>query len=199
MFAEAIMQTVLQENKNSSKIEGKPLPMNGGVQDILIAAFLSSIESFLIASRSTPIEQLFSSLRKVTALATGILEDVEAYVQRLQKEFDLLTLRTLRKRADVDILYSLRERIETSLKNLRALSTLLASSPENPQYIDLLDGASSELVITVAQVAHTISIRMATNVEKDTLAKKLDASNALLPYNVMDDSPSVSNSSVKEL
>ncbi|PPQ72071.1 hypothetical protein CVT26_006706 [Gymnopilus dilepis] len=164
--------------------------MNGGVQDILIAAFLSSIESFLIASRSTSMEQLFSSLIKVTALATGILEDVEAYVQRLQKEFDLLTLRTLRKRADVDILYSLRERIETSLKNLRALSTLLASSPENPQYTDLLDEASSELVNTVAQVAHTITIRMATKAERDTLAKKLNASNALLPYSIMGVSPS---------
>ena len=138
-------------------------------------------------------------MRKVTALATGILEDVEAYVQRLQKEFDLLTLRTLRKRADVDILYSLRERIETSLKNLRALSTLLASSPENPQYTDLLDEASSELVNTVAQVAHTITIRTATKAERDTLAKKLNASNALLPYNIVGVSPSVSNSSVEEL
>ncbi|GJJ08537.1 hypothetical protein Clacol_002755 [Clathrus columnatus] len=137
-----------------------PVTSAGGLIDIHVTAFLSSIDLLLAAGRSPMPSRVYAPMKAVINAVHAILEDVENYEARIRRE---------RLDVDVEDLHALRERAEMTLSNLTAAArthaTSLGMSP-----VSLLDAAASHVSTTITEIGKTIQIRKATKNELDAFA-----------------------------
>lgn len=132
-----------------------PVAQDGGLLDIHVTAFISSIDSLLAAARSNAPTRVLTPMKAVVTSTSAIIDDVRAYESR-----------PMREDIDVNSLRSLRERVEVTLSNLVAVSkTHATSSGMSP--VSLLDAAASHVSVTVTEIARMIFIRKATRIEQD--------------------------------
>jgi len=134
-----------------------PVSPDGGVLDIHITAFLSAIDGLLTAGRSNAPTRVLTPMKSVVYAVTNIIEDVNIFERRPQRD-----------RSDVnpDALRSLRDRAEATLSNLvAATKTHATSSGMSP--VSLLDAAASHVSLTITEIGRTVCIRKATKAEQD--------------------------------
>lgn len=157
-----------------------PVSSEGGILDIHITAFVSAIDSLLVAGRSNAPTRVLSPMKTVVNAVTNILDDMRAFERR-----------PVRERADTDIeaLRALRERADATMSNLvTASKTHATSSGMSP--VSLLDAAASHLSVCISGVAKAVSIRKATRAEVEQFQYSTTPVNSLLTPGT---SPSPSN------
>lgn len=157
-----------------------PVSLEGGVLDIHITAFISAIDSLLVAGRSNAPTRVLSPMKAVVNAVTNILDNTRAFERRPARE-----------RADVDIeaLRALRERTDATMSNLVAASkTHATSSGMSP--VSLLDAAASHVSTCISGVAKTLLIRKATQAEVEQFQYSTTSVNPSLTSGT---SPSPSN------
>ncbi|KAI6115974.1 hypothetical protein F5141DRAFT_1100060 [Pisolithus sp. B1] len=126
-----------------------PVAQDGGLVDVHVTAFISSIDSLLAAARSNAPTRILVPMKTVVTSTSAIIDDVRAYESRPTRED-----------VDLDNLRSLRERAEVTLSNLVAVSkTHAISSGMSP--VSLLDAAASHVSVTVTEIAKMVFIRKA--------------------------------------
>lgn len=156
----ATSQLYTQAPKIDRSAEELPVTGDGGILDIHITAFLSSIDGLLTAGRSNAPTRVLSPMKAVVNAASAIIDDTRVFERR-----------TPRERADVDpeALKALTERLEATLSNMvAAVKTHASSSGMSP--VSLLDAAASHVSATVTELARTVLIRRATRQEQEQFA-----------------------------
>ncbi|KAI8974031.1 hypothetical protein BD414DRAFT_468647 [Trametes punicea] len=137
-----------------------PIARDGGLVDVHVTAFVSSIDSLLTAGRSNAPTRVLQPMKDVVNAVTAIIEDVRAFERRPQRE---------RAEVDLEALQALRERLDATLSNLVAAAkthaTSLGMSP-----VSLLDAAASHVSATVTEIGKTIHMRKASKTEQEQLA-----------------------------
>lgn len=150
----ATSQLFLPAPKNNQLDDQLPVAPDGGVLDIHVTSFLSSVDSLLTAGRSNAPTRVLAPMKAVVNSVTSIIEDVQAFERRSQRDPDI----------DLDALRLLRERAETTLSNLTTASkTHATSSGLSP--VSLLDAAASHVSATITDICKTVCIRKATSGE----------------------------------
>lgn len=135
-----------------------PMAQDGGLVDVHVTAFISSIDSLLAAGRSNAPTRILIPMKAVITSTSTIIEDVRTYESR-----------PTRVDVDIDALHTLRERAEATLSNLVAVSkTHATSSGMSP--VSLLDAAASHVSSTVTEIAKMIFVRKATRAEQEFLS-----------------------------
>lgn len=134
-----------------------PVTPSGGLLDIHVTAFLSSIDLLLTAGRSSNPARVYSPTKAVVNAVHAIIEDVRSVEARPRKE---------RLDYELEDLQALRERADTTLSNLvvaaRTHATSFGMSP-----VSLLDAAASHVSSAVTDIGKTIQVRKATKAEQD--------------------------------
>ncbi|KAH9910663.1 uncharacterized protein BXZ73DRAFT_108666 [Epithele typhae] len=163
--AKATSQLFTQAPKLDDQL---PVSREGGLVDIHVTAFVSSIDSLLTAGRSNAPTRVLQPMKAVVNAASAISDDVRAFERRPQRD---------RAEVDLEALQSLRERLDATLSNLvQAVKTHATSSGMAP--VSLLDAAASHVSGTVTEIGKTIHIRKATRAEQDAFAPSVTAASA---------------------
>ena len=158
----ATSQLFLQPPKVDDQL---PVSREGGLVDIHVTAFVSSVDSLLTAGRSNAPTRVLQPMKGVVNAVTAISDDVRAFERRPQRE---------RAEVDVEALQSLRERLDATLSNLvQAAKTHATSAGMAP--VSLLDAAASHVSATVTDIGKTVHIRKATKAEQDAFAPTMAA------------------------
>ncbi|KAL1681811.1 hypothetical protein EV122DRAFT_260348 [Schizophyllum commune] len=156
----ATSQLYSQAPRVDRSAEELPVTADGGILDIHITAFLSSVDSLLTAGRSNAPTRVLSPMKAVVNAASAIIEDSRAFERRSSRE---------RSDVDPETLKALSERLEATLSNLvAAVKTHASSSGMSP--VSLLDAAASHVSATVTELARTVLIRRATKQEQEQFA-----------------------------
>lgn len=152
----ATSQLFLHAPKTQS-LDQLPISPEGGVLDIHITAFLTSIDNLLNCGRSTMPTSVLTPMKAVVNAVTSILDDTRTYEEKIDSGKASL---------DMETLYSLRERAQATLSNLVTASkthaTSLGMSP-----VSLLDAAASHLSATITDIGKSLSVRRATKAEQE--------------------------------
>jgi protein SPA2 len=149
----ATSQLFLQPPKVDDQL---PLSQDGGLPDIHITAFLSSIDGLLTAGRANSPTKVLTPMKSVVNAVSAIIDDVRAYERRLPRD---------RSGGDLD-LETMRERAEATLSNLvAATKTHATSAGMSP--VSLLDAAASHVSAAVTEIGKTLCIRKATKAEQE--------------------------------
>ncbi|KAI0363111.1 hypothetical protein BV20DRAFT_204698 [Pilatotrama ljubarskyi] len=165
----ATSQLFLQPPKVDDQL---PVARDGGLVDIHVTAFVSSIDSLLTTGRSNAPTRVLQPMKNVVNAVTAISEDVRAFERRPQRE---------RAEVDLEALQALRERLDATLSNLvAAAKTHATSSGMAP--VSLLDAAASHVSATVTEIGKTIHIRRATKAEQEQFAPATAATTATNGY-----------------
>ncbi|KAI9064956.1 hypothetical protein FKP32DRAFT_1591027 [Trametes sanguinea] len=155
----ATSQLFLQPPKVDDRL---PVARDGGLVDIHVTAFVSSIDSLLTAGRSNAPTRVLQPMKDVVNAVTAIIEDVRAFERRPQRERD-------RAEVDPEALQGLRERLDATLSNLVAAAKTHATSAGMAP-VSLLDAAASHVAATVTEIGKTIHVRKATKAEQEQFA-----------------------------
>ncbi|KAG9220958.1 hypothetical protein CCMSSC00406_0002442 [Pleurotus cornucopiae] len=153
----ATSQLYSQAPKLDKSDDQLPVSPEGGLLDIHVTAFVSAIDSLLVAGRSNAPTRVLTPMKAIVNTVSAIIEDVRTYERRSPRD-----------RADVDLeaLRALRERAEATLSNLTTASrTHATSSGMSP--VSLLDAAASHVSATITEIGKTILIRKATRAEQE--------------------------------
>ena len=143
-----------------------PVSRDGGLVDIHVTAFVSSIDSLLTAGRSNAPTRVLQPMKGVVNAVTAISDDIRAFERRPQRE---------RGEVDADALQALRERLDATLSNLvQAAKTHATSAGMAP--VSLLDAAASHVSATVTEVGKTVHLRKASKAEQDAFTPAAAAS-----------------------
>lgn len=135
-----------------------PVTPSGGLLDIHVTAFLSSIDLLLTAGRSSTPTRVYAPMKTVVNAVHAIIDDVRSVEARPRKE---------RLDYELEDLQALRERTDMTLSNLVAAArTHAASLGMSP--VSLLDAAASHVSSAVTEIAKTIQVRKATKAEQDS-------------------------------
>jgi hypothetical protein len=130
-----------------------PVLPDGGLLDIHLTAFVSAIDSLLTASCSNVPARTLGLIKPVVNAVSAIIEDVRLFERRQPTDLDL------------DVLRSLAERVEATLKNLVTASkthwTKVEMSPAS-----LLDATANDLSATVTEIVRTLCVRRASRAEQ---------------------------------
>ncbi|KAF8588869.1 hypothetical protein K439DRAFT_1384048 [Ramaria rubella] len=137
-----------------------PVTPSGGLLDIHVTAFLSSIDLLLTAGRSSTPARVYAPMKVVVNAVHAIIEDVRNVEARPRRE-----------RLDVDLedLQALRERADMTLSNLVAAARTHASSL-GMSPVSLLDAAASHVSSAVTEIGKTIQVRKATKAEQESFS-----------------------------
>ncbi|GJE91341.1 hypothetical protein PsYK624_074900 [Phanerochaete sordida] len=153
----ATSQLFLQPPKTDDQL---PVSPDGGLLDIHVTAFVSSIDSLLTAGRSPQPTRVLTPMKSVVNAVTAIIEDVRVFERRPARE---------RAEVDLEALQALRDRAEATLSNLvtaaKSHATGAGMSP-----VSLLDAAASHVSFTVTEIGKTVCIRRATRAEQERFA-----------------------------
>lgn len=150
----ATSQLFLQPPKTDDQL---PVSPDGGLLDIHVTAFVSSIDSLLTAGRSPQPTRVLTPMKSVVNAVTAIVEDVRAFERRPAHE---------RAEVNLEALQALRERAEATLSNLvTAAKTHATSAGMAP--VSLLDAAASHVSYTITDIGKTVCIRRATKAEQE--------------------------------
>ncbi|KAL1742355.1 hypothetical protein HDZ31DRAFT_43446 [Schizophyllum fasciatum] len=156
----ATSQLYAQAPRLDRSAEELPVTADGGILDVHITAFLSSVDGLLTAGRSNAPTRVLTPMKAVVNAVSAIIEDSRAFERRNPRE---------RSDVDPDTLKALAERLEATLSNLvAAVKTHASSSGMSP--VSLLDAAASHVSATVTELARTVLIRRATKQEQEQFA-----------------------------
>lgn len=136
-----------------------PVARDGGLVDIHVTCFVSSIDSLLTAGRSNAPTRVLQPMKGVINAVTAIIEDVRAFERRPQRDRD-------RAEVDLEALQALRERLDATLSNLVATAKTHATSAGMAP-VSLLDAAASHVSATVTEIGKTVLVRKATRQEQE--------------------------------
>ena len=134
-----------------------PVARDGGLVDVHVTGFVSSIDSLLTAGRSNAPTQVLQPMKGVINAVTAIIEDVRAFERRPPRD---------RAEVDLEALQALRDRLDATLSNLVAAARTHATGA-GMSPVSLLDAAASHVSATVTDIGKTIHIRKATKAEQD--------------------------------
>ncbi|KAI1787840.1 hypothetical protein LXA43DRAFT_1027709 [Ganoderma leucocontextum] len=161
--AKATSQLFLQPPKVDDQL---PVARDGGLVDVHVTGFVSSIDSLLTAGRSNAPTRVLQPMKGVINAVTAIIEDVRAFERRPQRD---------RAEVDLEALQFLRERLDATLSNLAtAAKTHATGAGMSP--VSLLDAAASHVSSTVTEIGKTIHIRKATRAEQDAFTPGVSSS-----------------------
>ncbi|CAK5265603.1 unnamed protein product [Mycena citricolor] len=150
----ATSQLFIQAPKMDRPEDQLPVSADGGVLDVHITAFLSSVDSLLTAGRSNAPTRVLAPMKAVVNAVSAIVDDIRAFEARPSRD------------VDDDTLASLRDRAEATLSNLvTATKTHATSSGMSP--VSLLDAATSHVAATVTEIARMIAVRKSTRAEQE--------------------------------
>jgi protein SPA2 len=150
----ATSQLFLQAPKTEDQL---PVSPDGGLLDIHVTAFVSSIDSLLTAGRSNAPTRVLTPMKSVVNAVTAIIEDVRTFERRPARD---------RAEVNLEALHALRERAEATLSNLVAAAKTHATSAGMAP-VSLLDAAASHVSLTITEIGKTVCIRKATKTEQD--------------------------------
>ncbi|KAI0629097.1 hypothetical protein C8Q77DRAFT_1145039 [Trametes polyzona] len=153
----ATSQLFLQPPKIDDQL---PVARDGGLVDIHVTAFVSSIDSLLTAGRSNAPTRVLQPMKSVVNAVTAIGEDVRAFEARPPRD---------RAEVDLEALQALRDRLDATLSNLVAAAKTHATSAGMAP-VSLLDAAASHVSATVTEIGKTIHVRKATKAEQEQFA-----------------------------
>lgn len=131
-----------------------PVSPDGGILDIHMTAFLSSIDSLLTAGRSPAPSKVLVPLREVVNSVTAVVADVRLLEERQASP------------SEADSLRRLCERAEATLTNLVAAGKTHATSAGMAP-VSLLDAAASHVSSTITEMGKAVRVRRATKDERD--------------------------------
>jgi len=134
-----------------------PVASSGGLLDIHVTSFLSSIDMLLTAGRSATPTRVYAPMKAVINAVHSILEDVEKFEARPRRD---------RMDVEVEDLAALRERTEMTLSNLVAAAKTHGSSL-GMSPVSLLDAAASHVSSSITEIGKTIHVRKASKAEQD--------------------------------
>lgn len=132
-----------------------PVAADGGILDIHLTAFVSSVDNLLTAGRSQSPRRVLSPMMTVVNAVTAIVDDLRNFERRYD-----------RHDVDVDVIQTLRERAEATLSNLVAVANSHATSMGMAP-VSLLDAAASHLSATVTEIGKIVLIRRASRSEQE--------------------------------
>ena len=132
-----------------------PVSPDGGILDIHLTAFLTSVDNLLTAGRSQSPRRVLSPMMAVVNAVTAIIDDLRNF----ERNYD-------RHDVDLDVIQSLHERAEATLSNLVAVANSHATSMGMAP-VSLLDAAASHLSATVTEIGKTVLIRRASRLEQE--------------------------------
>ncbi|KAI0665719.1 hypothetical protein C8Q78DRAFT_1063711 [Trametes maxima] len=145
-----------------------PVARDGGLVDIHVTAFVSSIDQLLTAGRSNAPTRVLQPMKAVVNAVTAISDDVRTFERRSSRD---------RSEVDLDALQALRERLDATLSNLvAAAKTHAMGAGMSP--VSLLDAAASHVSATVTELGKTILVRKATRAEQDQFASAASGGSA---------------------
>ncbi|KAG8904620.1 component of the polarisome [Tulasnella sp. 403] len=147
-----------------------PLSENGGISDIHVNAFQTSVDSFLSAARSNPPSGVIAPMRNIVNAVAAIADDLRSFEQRPPRE---------RPGLDEESLRLLRERIEATLSNL-ATATKTHATSHGLSPVSLLDAATSHVSAAVIAAIHAVMMRKATAAERER--ERLQESSGVLGH-----------------
>ncbi|EPQ54975.1 hypothetical protein GLOTRDRAFT_76278 [Gloeophyllum trabeum ATCC 11539] len=136
-----------------------PTSSDGGLLDIHVTAFVSSIDNLLKEGRSNAPTRVLMPMKAVVNAVSAIVDDVRAFERRPSQDRD-------RMEVDMEALRALRERAEATLSNLVAATKTHATS-NGMAPVSLLDAAASHVSATVTEIGKTIYIRKASKAEME--------------------------------
>ncbi|KAF8515365.1 hypothetical protein BU17DRAFT_76861 [Hysterangium stoloniferum] len=134
-----------------------PIASSGGLLDIHVTSFLSSIDLLLTAGRSATPTRVYAPMKAVINAVHSILEDVEKFEARPRRD---------RMDVEAEDLAALRERAEMTLSNLVAAAKTHGSSL-GMSPVSLLDAAASHVSSSITEIGKTIHVRKASKAEQD--------------------------------
>ncbi|KLO10315.1 hypothetical protein SCHPADRAFT_906964 [Schizopora paradoxa] len=132
-----------------------PVSADGGILDIHLTAFLTSVDNLLTAGRSQSPRRVLSPMMAVVNAVTAIVDDLRNF----ERNYD-------RHDVDLDVIQNLLERAEATLSNLVAVANSHATSMGMAP-VSLLDAAASHLSATVTEIGKTVLIRRASRIEQE--------------------------------
>ena len=132
-----------------------PVVSDGGILDIHLTSFVSSIDNLLTAGRSQSPRRVLSPMMAVVNAVSAILGDLR-FVERKRGRVDI----------DNNLIHTLQERAEATLSNLVATANTHATSMGMAP-ISLLDAAASHLSVTVTEIGKLVYIRKASKAEQE--------------------------------
>jgi protein SPA2 len=151
----ATSQLFLQVPKLDDQL---PVSADGGLLNIHVTAFVSTINSLLTAGRSHAPTRFLTPVKSVVNAVSMIVKDMRLFERCSQWERSEVV--------DQDMLKALRERAKATLSNLvTASKTHATSSGMSP--ISFLSAAASHVSVTVTEIGMTICIRKASRIEQD--------------------------------
>lgn len=173
MASSATSQLYSQGIKVDRVDDQLPVSPDGGILDIHVTAFVSAIDSLLVAGRSNAPTRVLGPMKTVVNAVTNIVDDTRTFERRPARE-----------RADVDIeaLRALRERADATLSNLVAASKTHATS-SGMAPVSLLDAAASHVSMCVTEIGRTVLIRKATRAEQEQYPYSTTPVNSILGGN----------------
>ena len=132
-----------------------PASADGQIVDVHVTAFQSSIDSLLVAGRSTTPSSVLGAMRQVVAAVSTIDADVQAAER---------TSRRSLPDADAERVVQLKAKCNATLSNLvTAAKNHATSAGLSP--VSLLDAAASHLSVTVIDLVKILRVRKATMTE----------------------------------
>lgn len=134
-----------------------PVALDGGILDIHVTAFISAIDSLLVAGRSNAPTRVLGPMKTVVNAVTNIIDDTRNFERRPARE---------RPDVDIEALRAQRENAEATLSNLVSVSKTHATS-SGMAPVSLLDAAASHVSLAVTEIGRTILVRKATRVEQE--------------------------------
>ncbi|TFK45585.1 hypothetical protein OE88DRAFT_1729622 [Heliocybe sulcata] len=150
----ATSQLFLPTPKTDDQLPTSP---DGGLLDIHVTAFLTSIDALLKEGRSNAPTRVLMPMKAVVNAVSALVEDVRAFERRPAQS---------QAEVDIDALRSLRDRTEATLSNLAAAARTHATS-SGMAPVSLLDAAASHVSAAVTEMGKTVYIRKASRAEMD--------------------------------
>ncbi|KZT19829.1 hypothetical protein NEOLEDRAFT_1141535 [Neolentinus lepideus HHB14362 ss-1] len=137
--------------------EQLPTSSDGGLLDIHVTAFVTSIDNLLKEGRSNAPTRVLMPMKAVVNAVSTIVEDVRMFERRPSQD---------RMEVDAEALKAMRDRAEATLSNLVAVAKSHATS-NGMAPVSLLDAAASHVSAVVTEIGKTIYIRKASKVEME--------------------------------
>lgn len=132
-----------------------PMSPDGAILDVHVTAFVSAVDSLLTAGRSNSPTRVLVPMKALVNAVTAITDDLRQFERRPRSD-----------EINLDLLRSLRDRVEATLSNL-VVATKSHATGAGMSPVSLLDAAASHVSSTITEIARIAFIRRATHAEQE--------------------------------
>ncbi|PWY99934.1 hypothetical protein BCV70DRAFT_231640 [Testicularia cyperi] len=147
-----------------------PASDRGGIADVNLTAFQSSIDELLAAARSKTPSNVLLSMKTVVLSTTLVTDDVAKFEQVPTNVAEL-------SQEDLEQLHALKSKCSATLNNLMTACRNHASS-HGLSPVSLLDAAASHVSATVIDLVKLVKVRKASKLETDDFQAKFGGESA---------------------